>query len=278
MHDTWFSLVSELVKGYLGSKGVSDPQQTLSSNAHAVWIADGLTVTLNAISDKDVLANFVRGSMVKTVQIKHDSLDIELPVKDLNSAQEKFDTFLDEQLNEGLLQTFSQKQQPEDQPREQRQPLPQPERSSLLISSSGHSARQRPPDMPDFEDEYELKSRVSRHTAPFANIGDADLNPAGVPANPVMRPYLDPLRGGLDGGMYPSPDHPIFGSRTGNTSRTGVPPGARYDEPYGEGNLEDMGMGLPGNLRRGSDSQGPGFGFGNMGGMGGMGGSPFGGF
>ncbi|RLV91495.1 hypothetical protein JA1_003865 [Spathaspora sp. JA1] len=140
----------------------------------------------------------------------------------------------------------------------------------------------RPPDMPDFEDEYEIRGSVKRDPPTnFPSIGDDDLNPPGLPRYPEMKPYIDnplaagPARGG--GGMYPTPNHPLFGNpQSGNASRLGVPPGARFDDPYGEDNLDDLGRGLPGNLRRGGGGPPPpggppGFMFGG----GGPGGSPF---
>ncbi|KAG7662277.1 uncharacterized protein J8A68_004171 [[Candida] subhashii] len=136
----------------------------------------------------------------------------------------------------------------------------------------------RPADMPDFDDEYEIKSHPPQFSQPhIPTIGSDDVNPPGG-SNPLMKPYLDPLQSGPDGGMYPTPNHPIFGQPPsgGNTSRLGVPPGARFDDPYGEDNLDDLGMGLPGNLRGGPP------GAGGPGGphMGGFGGPPggFGGF
>ncbi|KAK6454594.1 PI31 proteasome regulator-domain-containing protein [Scheffersomyces xylosifermentans] len=126
---------------------------------------------------------------------------------------------------------------------------------SSLISDPPVS--HRPNDMPDFEDELEIRgsARSSSQPSGFPLVGDSDLNPPGLPKHPEMKPYIDPLRSGGsgDGGMYPTPDHPLFGGRQegGNTSRLGVPPGARFDDPYGEDNLDALGSGLPGNLRGG---------------------------
>ncbi|EGW32739.1 uncharacterized protein SPAPADRAFT_60091 [Spathaspora passalidarum NRRL Y-27907] len=143
----------------------------------------------------------------------------------------------------------------------------------------------RPPDMPDFEDEYEIKDHrqpIQPNIVP--SIGDDDLNPPGLPRHPELKPFIDPLAAGsagTSGGMYPTPHHPLFGQpQSGNSSRRGVPPGARFDDPYGEDNLDDLGMGLPGNLRgpgRGGPGSGPGGppGFMFGGGGGDPGGPPF---
>lgn len=124
-----------------------------------------------------------------------------------------------------------------------------------VVSPSNPS---RPSDMPDFEDELEIRARPRQSQQVFPLIGDGDLNPPGLPKNPELKLFIDPL-GGSSNGMYPSADHPMFGNReSGNTSRLGVPPGARFDDPYGEDNLEAMGSGLPGTLRGGA-MRGPGF-------------------
>lgn len=103
------------------------------------------------------------------------------------------------------------------------------------LRASEQRKSDRPDDMPDFDDEYDLKR--NRHTSGFphlAPIGDRDLAPTG--AYPQMRPFIDPLASGPDGGgMYPSPLHPLFtGRRQGDDILPpGVPPGARYDDPFG---------------------------------------------
>ncbi|KAI5952830.1 hypothetical protein KGF54_003697 [Candida jiufengensis] len=161
--------------------------------------------------------------------------------------------------------------------------------SNPIISGGNPSApaannsafkQNRPSDMPDFEDEYEIKDpgAPTHDTLGHSNlppIGADDLNPPGIPSNPTLRGYLDPLQppnsSGGDG-MYPTSNHPIFGSQQGgNSGRRGVPPGARFDDPYSEDNLDNLGQGLPSNLRGPSGgpfypNQGPGGGnFGNFG-------------
>ncbi|KAI5969062.1 hypothetical protein CANMA_001914 [Candida margitis] len=150
----------------------------------------------------------------------------------------------------------------------------------------------QPDDMPKFEDEYQIKDRgppvrdTLGQSTHFPPIGSDDLNPPGIPSNPTLQGYIDPLQapqggvggnfggGGAGGGMHPTPDHPIFGQgqHQGVGGRKGVPPGARYSDPYSEDNLDNLGQGLPSNFR------GPGSGGrGNFGGYG-SGGSSFGNF
>lgn len=144
-----------------------------------------------------------------------------------------------------------------------------PETKPSINWQSREQRVSRPSDMPDFDDEYELKARNHFTAALPFTIGEGDMNPAGTGPNPHLQPYIDPLVA-PGSGMIPDANHQIFGQTRGNTSRLGAPPGARFDDPYGDDNLDDMGMGLPGNLRQ------PPFG-GPFGGNT-SGSSPFGGF
>lgn len=148
------------------------------------------------------------------------------------------------------------------------------------VASDNVPFAKKPDDMPDFEDEYQIKDKgppirdtlgQSTHYPP---IGGDDLNPPGIPSNPTLQGYIDPLQASQGGGMYPTPDHPIFGQGGGQHQgvggRRGVPPGARYDDPYSEDNLDNLGRGLPPNFR------GPGTS--GRGSFGGSGGSSFGNF
>ncbi|RCK54995.1 hypothetical protein Cantr_04623 [Candida viswanathii] len=108
-----------------------------------------------------------------------------------------------------------------------------------------HGTRGRPADMPDFDDEYEIRSppapvRDTYGQSDVTPIGSDDLNPPGIGAHPTLKPYLDPLGGGQGGqhqGMYPDPDHPMFGHPKppppGSFGGAPPPPGARYDDPFG---------------------------------------------
>lgn len=103
----------------------------------------------------------------------------------------------------------------------------------------------RPSDMPDFEDEYEVKSPPAPiydnlGRSKITPIGSDDLNPPGIGGtHPTLKPYLDPLQGDGVGsnhqGMYPDPQHPMFGQPKppGSGGFGGAPPGARYDDPFG---------------------------------------------
>ncbi|CAK7891183.1 hypothetical protein CAAN1_01S03972 [[Candida] anglica] len=145
----------------------------------------------------------------------------------------------------------------------------------------------RPPDMPDFDDEYEILRREPLSARPsydaFPSIGDDDLNPPGLPKHPEMKPYLDHRPGYGDGGMHPSGNHPLFSGRFGRGSPSGppgVPPGARYDDPTTGDGFEGIGgPGFQGNFGPpgyGSGSgSGSGFGFGPGSGSG-SGSGPFG--
>ncbi|CAK9439194.1 uncharacterized protein LODBEIA_P34180 [Lodderomyces beijingensis] len=151
---------------------------------------------------------------------------------------------------------------------------PQPQQQS------GSTAFRRPADMPDFEDEYQIRDpgAPTRDTlgqsTHFPPVGADDLNPPGIPQHPTLQGYLDPLGNRADhpSGMYPDAQHPIFHPQQGAggaSGRKGVPPGARYDDPYSEDNLDALGQGLPGGGLRGPGSGG---GFGNFGPPGGGGG------
>ncbi|KAG7195030.1 uncharacterized protein KQ657_004143 [Scheffersomyces spartinae] len=104
----------------------------------------------------------------------------------------------------------------------------------------------RPNDMPDFDDEYETRAKGSGVNPSLSNTieDNKDLYPGGV-KYPSIKPYLDPTGGNLPspssgafigGGMIPTPNDRLFGhpKSSGVGQITGVPPGARYDDPYGE--------------------------------------------
>lgn len=296
MPDSVFKLILALVETYLATKLGVEPlalNQTLSSEKHAQWTADGsndivegqIIVTAIQILGNAVIVNFISGAKVRAVQISLSALGVDLKQGESGKVTPeltaKFAEIVDSKLLEesGFLKTpkkvVVEKNDEKSYPKNaQNAPSPELPTAPLKVTSQ---TRSRPLDMPDFEDEYELKDRRNHVSEPGVfNIGDRDLNPPGLLRDPPMKPYYDPLSGGVAaGGMYPTPDHPMFGQHQGNTSRLGVPPGARFDDPYGEDNLESMGMGLPGNLR------GPGFGGPPSGGSpfgGGFGGPSFGGF
>ncbi|KGU33068.1 Hap43p-repressed protein [Candida albicans P75063] len=150
------------------------------------------------------------------------------------------------------------------QPQQQPPAAAHPDNS--IFTGSSVSTTKRPSDMPDFDDEYEIKNppppqpltnqlgRNNNNNNVIPSIGSDDLNPPGIPQHPTLTPFIDPLQNsqGQHQGMYPTSDHPIFGQhQQGQGPNSRAPPGARFDDPFG-----------------GSSSEGP---------FGGPSGNPFGG-
>lgn len=274
---SYFKLALALTKQYVTTTIVPTISTVLSTEKHVQWLADHITITISELSPFKTLINFVDGEITESITMDWTSFDVLPQDKPSSELQERFNVYMDLKLNRsGKVATQRPVKDQEDRERG-----PQP---GILFDTRPQleSATSRPPDMPDFDDEYEIKGRYPGEPqgGRVPLIGDRDLNPPGLPRDPLMKPYVDPLAQNPDGGMYPSSDHPMFGRREGNTSRRGVPPGARFDDPYGEDNLEDMGMGLPGNLRHGGLNPrggpgGSGFGGSGLGGPG-SGGSGFG--
>ncbi|OBA20740.1 hypothetical protein METBIDRAFT_12691 [Metschnikowia bicuspidata var. bicuspidata NRRL YB-4993] len=270
MYASGFKLILGLVRKYLAEKLDAEPSQSaqsLSSDTHAQWSVGGdfnkATITATRLTDENTILNFISGDDVRAVQVPLHVIGVTLldDVDDISpDLVAAFTAHVDGKLHQagGFWKLPPRKpeevgQNPKNQDTEAPR-LPAPLAPGAPLPGARQSASRtfsRPPDMPDFEDEYESKSRagMTPQTGGFG-IGDRDLNPPGLLRDPPMKPYLDPYGGEVaGGGMYPTGDHPMFGLSRGNTSRLGVPPGARFDDPYGEDNLEDMGMGLPGNMR-----------------------------
>lgn len=241
-----------------------------------------LTVVLTKINESQVLVNLLYsdGSTNTAVLDWNDmELDlgaINLPIETESVPQEivdKFNERLYSLINKKRLQSlFNVPLRDMEQGGERKVPK-LPSQDVAIPVKQDPPSRARPSDMPDFEDEYEMKSsgETTQPFLGFPSIGDRDLNPPGISNHPRMRPYLDHSVPDNDGGMYPSPNHPLFGSgHSGNTSRLGVPPGARYDDPLAEDDLDTLGAGLPSNSRSNGRFPGPPFG--------GSGNGPFGGF
>ncbi|KAF3114364.1 hypothetical protein TWF706_008295 [Orbilia oligospora] len=141
----------------------------------------------------------------------------------------------------------------------------------LRIPSRGGPPRpfRSPEDPPGFEDEYEINrppgnpwgfpsGGVGGGRNPY-RIGDDDLNPPGLGANPTLRGPFFGEEGG--NGMFVGPNHPMFGGRQGGgVPDPRFPPGSRYD-PVGPGGGPQGGFGGP----RGRFPRGPGGGFGGFG-------------
>lgn len=280
---TYFKLALELAREYVKANIADEVSTTVSTEKHEQWTAGGVSVILTEVADDQTLINFVKGLKTETVTVDWNAFDVSSLEKVTPELHVRFSAYMDHKLgNRGDFVPRQNERQLQELRGEENVLVPALGRGEPISAPNS----KKPSDMPDFDDDYEVKNSgrtAMGIPAAFPAIGDRDLNPPGLPKNPAMKPYIDPLALDPDGGMYPSSSHPLFGGRTGNTSRLGVPPGARFDDPYGEDNLEDMGMGLPGNLRRGlgnDSSSGPGFGSG-FGGPGfggpGFGGSGFGG-
>lgn len=276
MSDTYYKLTLELLKSYITERYESQVSVKVDTPEFSKWEAGPFMVTVSEISPNTTLINFVRGSDSKSVSIEWDKWSLELPVKEIcPELKDHFFIYLDMRLDPPKLKRDEEHKEKESFTG------PPPPTSELGLPKSAEPSLSResrkPADMPDFEDEYEVLASSNRtgELSSFAPIGDRDLNPPGLPRDPLMKPYIDPLAA-PEGGMHPTMNHPLFGRNQGNSSRRGVPPGARFDDPMGEDNLDDMGMGLPGNLRRGGGGPGfgpggPGFGPGGSSGFGGGG-------
>lgn len=302
MIEDYLTLTTKLVHGYIEEYApvhlTSKLVESSRFNQYLVSNGDELKVTVNIseVADRTNLVNFITigTEKVDTVLIdwNSDALKTELPLEEITpELRKEFDRKIDLSINSKISKLFHYSgsgSHEEDQARDQRHPphphpYPHPHPHNALGSETSSSAiRNIPADMPGFEDEYEIlgTDKTSATSRSFPNIGDRDLNPPGLPKYPEMKPYLDPTGGNGDGGMYPLSEHPIFGGHrnSGNSSRLGVPPGARYDDPMGEDSLDALGSGLPGNMggNLGRGNLGSGFpGFGNPG-SGNSGTGPFG--
>ncbi|KAF3993700.1 hypothetical protein FT663_01113 [Candidozyma haemuli var. vulneris] len=267
MANTYYELTLQLLKAYIAERYEAQVNVKVDTPEFNKWEAGPFIVTVSEISPNNSLINFVRGSQSVSVSIEWEKWNIELPVKEVSDElKQQFAVFLDTRLDPPKL-----RRDEEHKDSESLTGPPPPGPPGLGIPRASDDdlnaiGSRKPADMPDFEDEYEVLGSANRTgtSSTFAPIGDRDLNPPGLSRDPPMKPFIDPLAA-PEGGMHPTMDHPLFGRSQGNASRRGVPPGARFDDPMGEDNLEDMGMGLPGNLRRGG---GPGFGPGGPGGPG----------
>lgn len=275
MISSYFDLARSVLSVYVSNSYQEKKETVSTSQNHEQWAVGSITLTISEISPSMTLISFVHGSDAQAISVNWSDFKVKLPIEGpLEQLQLQFDAFMDLKLG-----SSSQRQLQEDAQRGA-----DPERTPVapLVSRVSHPSdnwvraepKAPPADMPGFDDEYEVLRPANGQQGPLGlgltPIGDGDLNPPGLPRYPEMRPYLDPLAN-PQGGMHPSMQHPLFGRAAGNSSRTGVPPGARYDDPFGEDNLSDMGMGLPGNLRQGPGSGfgGPGFGSGGSSGLGG---------
>lgn len=226
-----------------------------------------LTIAINQVSDTISSVNFVLSgdSSAQSVRVDWKSGDlpaVELPVDSINIPSDvisRFEAFLKTTIDFDKLEkslgvmesTRDDGKRTHVEEAEQQRPINHSLEGpkNVLLDSGIRGDRRRPADMPDFDDEYEMQRPAGPPPTSrgFPSIGHGDLDPPGVPKNPLLQPYIDPLHPQGDGGMYPSPDHPLFGSQS--SARRGVPPGARYDDPMGEQDFDMVGNGLPGGMR-----------------------------
>lgn len=277
--DSYFTVATALTKEYVAKNFHKDIEQNVDTPQFVKWSAGPYTITISEISLQSTLVNIIKGKDTKSVMISWQEWDVSLPLDKISQdLQSRFQAFMDSHLFP-LPKQHAQSEKPQSRLQEET-----PSAGLQMPLPGIRSSHARPNDMPDFDDEYEMLSRPNHASSSgdgLPSIGDRDLNPPGLPRDPLMKPYLDPLAH-PDSGMHPTRDHPLFGRTDPNTSRAGVPPGARFDDPFGESNLDDMGQGLPGNMRRGGGRRAPdiggGFGGGFDGGLGGGFGSFGGGF
>jgi hypothetical protein len=99
---------------------------------------------------------------------------------------------------------------------------------------------------PGFEDEFEMNRPPRGFVPPYGGggvprSGQQDLYPQGLGPYDPLRGSFGPGRGG--GGMYPTPDDPMFGGSGGQGGyNPRAPPGSRYD-PVGPWDAPPSGRG-----------------------------------
>lgn len=271
MFATPFAAATQLLAGYVGPH-----EKKNETKETALWVKESLSVTIAQVAPKLTMVTFAVGETTTAVPVDWASFDLSFPLEDIPSAaKEQFFALMDLKLALPIKEVA----RPNANESVRRDTEGLRTQKDIKREIPTETSR-RPADMPDFEDEYEVLPKQPQ--AGVHPIGDSDLYPPGIPKHPLLTPFVDPLAPA--GGMHPSRDHPIFGQpRRGNASRLGVVPGARFDDPLGEDNLQDMGMGLPGNMRGPPGFGPPGFdgppGFGGLSGFGGpgtFGGSGFG--
>lgn len=279
MFTSYYSIAVDLLRRYLSGKGSVSLESF--SDSQALFALNSKPVLLSLNDESTVTVKIGKDPESQSLIIQMSQFDLTFPVETLpERIQGEFNKILDNELLN--LPGYEQYVTASSNQRESERSLDLSCADQFMggmgnfhepVATAGNGRFQRPPDMPDFEDEYETRGKPVAMPPTFnPSIGDADLRPAGLGRYPTMEPYLDPLRPNPHGGMYPDANHPIFGGSGGLGVRPGVPPGARYDEPYSEGNMDDMGMGLPGNLRNRGGPGGPG-GHGGFSGPGGLFGS-----
>lgn len=293
MFSSNYSIAIELLRRYLAKKG--NVSIDSFSDSHTCFVSDGNPVVLSlndASADAaNVTIKFGKDPHSHSVTIDMYLYNLHFPTESISTTVERD---FSKQIDTVLLNTpefnvshISRRKSLQDLEKERRHIIPESGMSESFPSRSRKSSGQynKPPDMPDFEDEYEVKGKQRFQPPSYdPTIGDADLNPAGLGGYPDLQPFLDPLAANPHGGMYPDRDHPMFGGGVGGSGTglppPGVPPGARYDDPYGEENsLGAHGPSGFGGLggRGGRSGRGGRGGPGSFGGFGGPDGSGLGG-
>ncbi|RKP29332.1 hypothetical protein METBISCDRAFT_28311 [Metschnikowia bicuspidata] len=250
MFTTYYSLAVDLLRRYLGERG--NVSLELFSDTDTHFAVDGRPVLLSANDASIVTVKFGRDPHSHAFTVDMTLFAIKLPAESVPpKAASSFREIVDSELQKARdFESWAKRDVAHKSVKEPAGNFSVAPALSAEQVSSLRQGFQKPPDMPDFEDEYEIKGKHSvGYTPQYPKIGDADLHPAGLNGYPTLQPHLDPLRENPHGGMYLDRNHSFFG-RTDGCGRPGVPPGARYSEPYSEGNMEDMGMGLPEILRK----------------------------
>lgn len=244
---SYLKLAHQLLRDYVVDNISSDVDDVVSTAQHVQWRAGEFTVTLSETSPTTSVINFIRETKVDGFSVDWVEFGADVDAEVTDELRARFSILVNQAL-QGPLKPLGKS--PGQENTEKTQTLDVSPPSLLAGPETGPEIPgkyRRPPDMPDFDDEYDLlRRRDAPSTRAFPAIGDRDLDPAGVSRYPPMKPYLDPLAE-PNLGMYPTKDHPIFGGGRGRGGPPGVPPGARYDDPFGgSGGSGFPGSGFPG--------------------------------
>lgn len=269
----YFQLTTKLIHDYIGSTHERNVQEEFrpshNVNQYLVY-QDQDRKTLLMIIDIVLLAEKTQiisifstnDDTTEKIRINWDDIDqVEFPIDEINISNDLIVKFNDHikknERDERLKQLFKTcikspkvkavtgSNQADLKPRidlsDSNPPIGPPPSHLIDVADS---SRTRLLDKPDFDDEYEIKGKYQQNRPQVSmSIGDDDLYPGGI-KNITDH---DPLRiGGRGNGMSPSFNHPLFGNRS-SSSRGDHPFGARYDEPFGPGENDELtGQGLPG--------------------------------
>lgn len=251
--ESYFSLCMTLLRDYIDARKVEGFSREVNGGDQNEYIvlkenSSGrikLSVFISNVGDTTSLINFFQHEPVKVENLvidwKAPGFDVTLPLDSIpTETREQFAYILDCKLaeNMGFLKEIKSGEQA---PTKKDGGLKEgPLHLPGLESFGPRVPEKRIPDMPGFEDEYEMLPSSSGlpPTGAFPTVGDRDLNPPGLPTHPSLKPFIDPLSMNHpgEGGMYMLSRHPFFREGPlpyphGSASRRGVPPGARFDDP-----------------------------------------------